>query len=108
MATTASSFNQNLFHNIDRLMCSDSHRARLGFDKAAAFVNGVFCSLANLDVRFEFDPLSLDDCRCEMVSMNEHNLLCILKQLPYEDVDVVGDGSTGAVHVRFRDGYEDR
>lgn len=105
----ASNFDLNLFRNIDLLMREDQRRVQSAFDKAAAYVNGVFCALGNIDVRFEFDPLSLDDCRCEKVSGYEYILMCNLKQLPYEDVGLEGtNGLAGAVKVRLRDGYRDR
>lgn len=107
MANVSSNSKENFSRKIDQLMREDQRRDHLGFDKAAGFVNGLFCDLASIDVRFEFDPLSLDDCRCEKVTVNEYNVMCTLKQLPYEQMDLEGDGSSGAVKVRLNDDYQD-
>ena len=98
----------SFFHRVERLMHEDLTRARAGFDRAAAFVNGLFCDLTSIDMRFEFDPVSLDDCRCEKVSVNEFNLMCTLKHLPYEEMDLEGDARCGAVKVRLAESYRDR
>ena len=97
-----------LFNKIEQLMREDEIRVRSGFDKAAAFINGLFCDLASIDVRFEFDPVSLDDCRCEIVTFNEFNLMCTLKHLPYEEMSLEGDAKRGALKVKLADDYRDR
>lgn len=97
-----------LFQKIEQLMREDQTRFRSGFDKAAAFVNGLFCDLSSIDVRFEFDPVSLDDCRCERVEFNEFNLMCTLKHLPFEEMCLEGDARTGAVKVKLTETYRDR
>ena len=89
-------------------MREDHERIRTCFDKAAAYVNGIFCDLASIDVRFEFDPVSLDDCRCEKVSINEYNVLCNIKHLPYDSLFFQGDITTGAFRVKLNDEYKDR
>ena len=99
---------RRLFRKIDQLMREDNTRVLSGFDKAAAFINGLFCDLASIDVRFEFDPLSLDDCRCERITLNEFNLMCTLKHLPYEEMSLEGSEKSGAVKVRLADSYSDR
>ena len=99
---------EELFQKIDQLMRADQRRVRSGFDKAAAVVNGLFCHLSSIDIRFEFDPVSLDDCRCERVTLNEFNLMCTLKHLPFEEMSLEGDVRTGAVKVKLAESYRDR
>ena len=99
---------EEVFHKIEQLMREDQTRVRLGFDKAAAFINGLFCDLSSIDIRFEFDPVSLDDCRCERVALNEFNLMCTLKHLPYEEMCLEGDARIGAIKVKLAESYSDR
>ena len=96
-----------LFHKVEKLMREDQTRVRLGFDKAAAFLNGLFCHLSSIDVRFEFDPVSLEDCRCDKLTLNEFNLMCTLKHLPYDQMSLEGDAKIGAVKVKLAESYSD-
>lgn len=64
--------------------------------------------MGNFDVRYHFDPLSLEDCRCEVASYNEVNLLCTLKEFPLEECSFQVDGKTGAVMIKVSDGYNSR
>jgi hypothetical protein len=104
----SSQIDGELFHKMEQLMREDQTRVRSGFDKAAAFINGLFCDLSSIDVRFEFDPVSLDDCRCERVALNEFNLMCTLKHLPFEEMSLEGDAKIGAVKVKLAESYRDR
>ena len=98
----------NLAGIIDRLLQEEERLVRSDFETAASYVNGVFCDLASIDVRFEFDPVSLDDCRCEAASMNEYRILCNVKHLPYGCLVLDGNITSGAFQVRLNDEYEDR
>ena len=97
-----------LFQKVDQLMREDQRRVRSSFEKAAGVINGLFCDLSSIDIRFEFDPVSLDDCRCERVTLNEYNLMCTLKHLPFEEMNLEGDVRSGAVKVKLAESYRDR
>ena len=90
-----------LFHKVEKLMREDQTRVRLGFDKAAAFLNGLFCHLSSID------PVSLEDCRCDKVTLNEFNLMCTLKHLPYDQMSLEGDAKIGVVKVKLAESYSD-
>ncbi len=66
-------------------------------------MNEIFRALANYDVRFEFDLLSVDDHRCEVVSPGELRLTCELKHISKRSYKVEGDASDGRVQIRLRD-----
>lgn len=104
-ATDLKETDEKLFRTVDHHYQTEMHTLTSHFEKVAFYINDVFCALANHDVRFEFDPLSLDDCRCEIVSASEINLICELKHLPDCSYEVHGNGSNGAVRIRLADGY---
>lgn len=81
---------------------------RCQFNKAAAYVNDLFMAMANYDIRFLFDPMSLDDCRCEMMSSNEINLLCTLKEVPIDSCILKGEVTRGAVMIEVAEDYTTR
>lgn len=100
--------NRDILRSIDGLMREDRIRTRQTFGKTVPIVNDIFCALGNHDVRFEFNPLTPDDCRCEKISENEYSLLCSLKELPDDELRVEGDEWHGAFTVRLSTKYEDR
>lgn len=81
---------------------------RQQFNKAAVCINDLFMAMSNYDIRFHFDPISLDDCRCEMMSMSEVNLLCTIKEFPMQSCVLEGDTKNGAVKIRIDDHYTSR
>ena len=81
---------------------------RQRFNKAAACINDLFMTMSNYDVRYHFDPVSLDDCRCEVMSKNEVNLLCTMKDFPTQSCVLRGDVTSGAVMIKIADNYTTR
>lgn len=77
-------------------------------EQLSCHVSDVFQALGNHDVRFDFDPFSLDDCRCDFVNSREINVLCSLKHLPMESLVIEEDGVPGQVKLTLRDGFVDR
>lgn len=99
---------EKLFRTVDRHYQTERNFLSKQFEKVAVYINDIFCALANHDARFEFDPLSLDDYRCEMVSATEINLICELKGFPECGFEVQGDGANGTVKIRLTDDYLER
>ena len=71
------------------------------FEKVAVYINDVFDALANYDARFGFDPVTIDDCRCEIVSHSEMNLICEIKHLPQCCYQAQTDGLDGTVKIQL-------
>ena len=59
-------------------------------------------------MRFDFDPFSLDDCRCDFVNACEINVMCSLKHLPMQSLVIEEDSLPGQVKLRLQDGFLDR
>ena len=103
-----SELNSKVVKTVKSLMDEEKSRTQAMFENVAPLVNEIFSALANYDIRFEFDSLSLDSCKFERVRENEFNVLCPLKELPEEDLRLEGQDSTGVLTVRLSRTYEDR
>lgn len=77
--------------------------SRSKYQQVAEYINEIFRALANYDARFEFDPMSFDDHRCEMVSTSEIKLTCELKHISKRDYEVDGDASNGRIQIKLQD-----
>lgn len=77
--------------------------SRSKYEKVAEYINEIFRSLANYDVRFEFDPMVIDDDKCEIVSQSELRFICQLKHFSEQSFEVIGDASDGRVQIKLRD-----
>lgn len=88
-------------------MCRDYNKvlkiSRSKYEKVAEYINEIFHSLANYDVRFEFDPMVVGDHKCEIVSDGELRFICQLKHFSEENFEVIGDASDGRVQIKLRD-----
>ena len=104
----ASSKKMDIFKATNFHFRHSEKRMRQQFKKAAEFINDLFMTMGNYDVRFHFDPISLDDCRCEVMSTNEVNLLCNLKEFPMQSCTLQGDVTSGAVYIKFANHYTAR
>ena len=104
----ASSTKIDVFQAADFYLRHSEERMRHLFKKAAASINDLFMTMSNYDVRFQFDPISLDDCRCEVMSKNEVNLLCTVKEFPMQSCTLQGDVTSGAVMIKIADHYTTR
>ena len=98
----------DIFRLVNASLQEKNQRMRCQFDKAAACVNDLFVAMSNYDVRFYFDPMSIDDCRCECVSPHEVNLLCTLKEVPLESCVLKGEINSGAVLIELNEDYTAR
>ena len=77
--------------------------SRSKYDKVAEYINEIFRSLVSYDVRFEFDPMVIDDHKCEIVSESELRFICQLKHFSEQSFEVIGDASDGRVQIKLRD-----
>lgn len=93
-----------IYHRLNK----EKARWRDVFEELSAHVIDVFRALGDLDVRFDFDPFSFDDCRCDLESAHVVNVLCSLKHVPLESLVIVEDDIPGRVKVRLHDGFVDR
>jgi nucleotidyltransferase/DNA polymerase involved in DNA repair len=94
---------EEVFRAVDGDYQKELKISRSRFEKVALYMNEIFRALASYDVRFEFDPLSVDDHRCEVVSPSELKLTCELKHISKRSYKVEGDASNGRVQIRLRD-----
>ncbi|XP_028391198.1 uncharacterized protein LOC114516045 [Dendronephthya gigantea] len=104
----ASKNKMDIFKSVNFFLRQSEERMRRQFNKAAVCINDLFMTMSNYDVRFHFDPVCLDDCRCEMMSMNQVNLLCTMKEFPRQSCVLEGDVKSGAVMIRIDDHYTSR
>ena len=104
----SSSRNVDTFTTVNIHLRQSEEKMRQQFNKAAACINELFMTMSNYDVRFYFDPISLDDCRCEIMSNNEVNLLCTIKECPVQSCILQGDVTSGAVMIKIADHYTTR
>jgi hypothetical protein len=104
----ASNRKMDIFKATNFHLRHNERNMRQQFKKAAASINDLFMTMGNYDVRFHFDPISLDDCRCEVMSKNEVNLLCNMKEFPTQSCILQGDVTSGAVMIKFADHYTTR
>ena len=96
------------FRAVNTHLRQSKEKMRQQFNKAAACINDLFMTMSNYDVRFHFDPISLDDCRCEVMWDNEMNLLCTVKECPLQSCILQGDVASGAVKIKIADHYTTR
>lgn len=96
------------FRAVNTQLRQSEEKMRQQFNKAAACINDLFMTMSNYDVRFHFDPISLDDCRCEVMWDNEVNLLCTMKECPLQSCILQGDVISGAVMIKIADHYTTR
>ena len=109
MQESSQNFNTlDVFHIVNTSLHAEDIRLRCHFNKAAAYINDLFMTMSNYDVRFHFDPVSLDDCRCGIISPNEVSLLCILKEVPFDSFLLSGDVNSGGIFVEFKENYTTR
>ena len=71
-------------------------------------VTDVFRALGNYDVRFDFDPFSIDDCRCNILSCREVSVLCSLKHVPLHALVIEEDDMPGGVKLKLKDDFVQR
>ena len=67
-------------------------------------VTDLFKALGDYDVRFDFDPFLIDDCRCNVVSCREVNVLCSLKHVPLRSI-IIEENLPGRVKLKLKDNF---
>ena len=70
-------------------------------EKVTKYINEIFVALAKYDTRFEFDPMSIDDHRFEVISDNELRVTCQLINFSKRNFEVDGNASEGRVQIRL-------
>ena len=71
-------------------------------------VTDVFRALGNYDVRFDFDPFSVDDCRCNILSCHEMSVLCSLKHVPLHALVIEEGDLHGGLMLKLKDDFFQR
>ena len=71
-------------------------------------VTDVFRALGNYDVRFDFDPFSVDDCRCNILSCHEMSVLCSLKHIPLHALVIEEGDLPGGLMLKLKDDFFQR
>ena len=75
--------------------------------KLTAHITDIFSALGNYDVRFDFDPFSIEDCRCHIVSTREISVLCSLKHVPLSSLVIEQDVFPGRVKLKLKKDFAD-
>ncbi|XP_028391124.1 uncharacterized protein LOC114515990 [Dendronephthya gigantea] len=78
------------------------------FHRVSPLVTDVFQELGNYDIKFDFDPFSVDDCRCNNVSAREINVLCSLKHVPLHALIIEESDLPGGVKLKVKDDFVQR
>ena len=68
-------------------------------------VTDLFKALGDYDIRFDFDPFSIDDCQCNVVSSREMNVLCSLKHVPLRSIMIEEGDLPGRVKLKLKDDF---
>jgi hypothetical protein len=92
-----------IFRTVDRDYRRELRITRSKYGKVVEYINEIYRALANYDVRFDFDPVSVDDHRCEVVSSSELKLTCELKHISKRTCEVHGDTANGRIQIKLRD-----
>jgi hypothetical protein len=74
----------------------------------SSYVTDVFQALGNYDVRFDFDPFSIDDCRCDVVSCHEVSVLCSLKHVPLQSLVIEEGELPGGVMLKLKEDFVEK
>ena len=96
---------EEIFRSVYKIHRRETRISSGRFEKVAEYINDIFHALASYDARFDFDPMSIEDDRCEIVSASEMKYICELKHISKGDYEVDGDGSDGAVKIRLLDDH---
>ena len=107
-AMSITTMGEHGFQSVDGVMSADHGKIRTAYEKISPYIQEVFTELANHDVRFEFDPVSLYNPRCTMISKHVYSVVCFLKRMPQEYLKVEGSDSDGALTVRLSRSYVQR
>ncbi|XP_028390875.1 uncharacterized protein LOC114515773 isoform X2 [Dendronephthya gigantea] len=94
---------EEIYNSVHRVYRRELRISKSRYEKVAEYINEVFLALANYDARFHFDPMSIDDYQCEIVSPSELRVICELKHLSKFSYEVDGEASDGRVQIRLRD-----
>ena len=71
-------------------------------------VTDFFKELGYYDVRFDFDSFSVDDCRCNVVSSRQVNVLCSLKHVPLRSIIIEEGDFPGRVKLKLKDDFVEK
>ena len=71
-------------------------------------VTDFFKALGDYDVRFDFDSFSVDDCRSNVVSSRQVNVLCSLKHVPLRSIIIEEGDLPGRVKLKLKDDFVEK
>ena len=94
---------EEIFRSVDRDYRRELRITRSKCEKVVEYINEIYRALANYDLRFDFDSMSVDDHRCEVVSASELKLTCELKHISKRTCEVHSDSSNGRIQIKLRD-----
>ena len=94
------------------------HQIDQDFKKEVTVVNDIkelhqpvtdfFKALGDYDVRLDFDSFSVDDCRSNVVSSLQVNVLCSLKHVPLRSIIIEEGDLPGRVKLKLKDDFVEK